>query len=118
MVSLIKTISLISLILSNIAFASNQNPWKPTGKDRCGFQKFKCPRLQDLCVRKPKKKSCERITIIKTGKTNKINYVDYCAENGKRCVGRYDYCQEVSNPELMVSIGGTVNPYAECAPKQ
>ena len=99
-------------LFTTITFASNQSTWRPGKKHRCGFKKFKCPAAKNVCIRRPKKSKCE-VLKIKGNRIKKTSYEDYCAKSGYTCSGSYSSCID---GQYSVSVGGTQNPYAACAP--
>ena len=104
-------ILLIFLPLTSIA-GLNQNNWHPSRKHRCGITKFKCPKLANRCIRKPRAKNCEVVKVIK----NKVRYQDYCRSQGLVCSGSYSSCEVPNSNGITQSFSYTVNPYLGCAP--
>lgn len=113
-----KSILLILVFISFGVFAglTTAPPWTP-GPDKCGSGKFRCPQAGNKCIRKPKKRKCETIKLIGTGKSAMVRYVDWCKRKGETCIGRYDECSSNDGGDLESSTSlGEINPYAACAP--
>ena len=108
------TIILFSFLsFSAFAGTSTAPPWKPGKNHRCGFNKFKCPKAGNKCIRKPKARKCETVKLRGKGKKASVMYVDWCKAKGYTCTGSYDSC---SHNGMTYSQSYEVNPYAACAP--
>ena len=108
----------ILLIFTSITFGvfagtSTTTAWKPGKSHRCGFNKFRCPKAGNKCIRKPKKKKCEAVKIRGRGKKAQVKYVDWCKRKGYTCTGSYSSCLHNG---MTYSQSYEVNPYAACAP--
>lgn len=119
-VSMKISILLVFAFISSSVFAgmTTAPPWKPGKKHRCGFNKFRCPKAGNKCIRRPRKKTCETVKLRGTGKRARVKYVDWCKTKGQgyACptAGSYSNCS-MSNG-ITYSASPEVNPYAACAP--
>ena len=99
-------ISFTLIFQMSIAHATlNQSTWKPPRNSSCSAGKFKCAKTQ-RCIRHPRESRCEVIRLSIRGVPS---YVNYCKNYGSTCSGSYSSCSGLS-------VGGTQNPYATCAP--